>query len=82
MYTGPRCTEGGMQAEIMLQRLGEKIDLLCNDNEPLQCDKYPGELVLTPLELIERIAQLVPHHAPTGTATTVCWHRTRHFVRP
>jgi len=31
-----------------------------NDNEPLQTDKYPGELVLTPLELIDRIAQLVP----------------------
>ena len=28
--------------------------------EPLQCDKYSGELVLTPLELINRIAQLVP----------------------
>jgi len=28
--------------------------------EPLQSDKYSGELVLTPLELIERIAQLVP----------------------
>ncbi len=24
-----------------------------HDNEPLQSDKYPGELVLTPLELIE-----------------------------
>ena len=28
--------------------------------EPLQSDKYSGELVLTPLELINRIAQLVP----------------------
>jgi hypothetical protein len=28
--------------------------------EPLQFDKYSGELVLTPLELINRIAQLVP----------------------
>jgi len=28
--------------------------------EPLQSDKYSGELVLTPLELIDRIAQLVP----------------------
>lgn len=28
--------------------------------EPLQSDKYSGELVLTPLELIERIAQLMP----------------------
>ena len=28
--------------------------------EPLQSDKYAGELVLTPLELINRIAQLVP----------------------
>ena len=29
-------------------------------SEPLQSDKYPAELVLTPLELIDRIAQLVP----------------------
>ena len=29
-------------------------------SEPLQSDKYSGELVLTPLELINRIAQLVP----------------------
>ena len=29
-------------------------------SEPLQSDKYSGELVLTPLELIKRIAQLVP----------------------
>ena len=28
--------------------------------EPMQSDKYSGELVLTPLELIDRIAQLVP----------------------
>ena len=28
--------------------------------EPLQSDKYSGELVLTPLELINRIAQRVP----------------------
>jgi hypothetical protein len=28
--------------------------------EPMQSDKYPGELVLTLLELINRIAQLVP----------------------
>jgi len=28
--------------------------------EPLQSDKYSGEQVLTPLELINRIAQLVP----------------------
>ncbi len=31
-----------------------------NDSEPLQSDKYPGELVLTPLELIDRIAQWMP----------------------
>jgi hypothetical protein len=38
--------------------------------EPLQCDKYSGELVLTPLELINRIAQLgaapAPAHAPAS----------------
>ena len=28
--------------------------------EPIQSDKYSGERVLTPLELIDRIAQLVP----------------------
>ena len=28
--------------------------------EPMSSDKYSGELVLTPLELINRIAQLVP----------------------
>ena len=37
-----------------------------NDSEPRQSDKYSGELELTPLELIDRIAQLVPpprtHH--------------------
>jgi len=26
MCTGPRCTEGGAQAEAMFQRLGEEID--------------------------------------------------------
>ena len=30
------------------------------------------ELHLTPLELIERIAALVPRHARTGTATLAC----------
>ena len=35
------------------------------------------ELHLTPLELIDRIAALVPHHAPTGTAILACWHPTR-----
>ena len=39
------------------------------------------ELHLTPLELIDRIAALVPHHAPTGTATLVCWHQTRRRER-
>ena len=31
-----------------------------HDSEPRQSDKYPGKLVLTPLELIDRIAQLMP----------------------
>ena len=40
------------------------------------------ELHLTPLELIDRIAALVPpprthRHAPTGTAILACWHPTR-----
>ncbi len=46
-----------------------------HDNEPLQSDKYPGELVLTPLELIERIAQLVP---PPRTH----WHRYYGVLAP
>ena len=33
------------------------------------------ELHLTPLELIDRIAALVPRHAPTGTAILACWHQ-------
>ncbi len=35
---------------------------LCHSphTKPMQSDKYSGELVLTPLELINRIAQLVP----------------------
>lgn len=41
-----------------------------------QCGTKAGELHLTPLELIARIATLVPTRAPTGTATLVCWHPT------
>ena len=45
-------------------------------------DKRVGvvaELILTPLELIARIAALGSHRrAPTGSATLACWHRTRH----
>ncbi len=45
-------------------------------------DKRVGkvaELVLTPLELIDRIAASGSHRrAPTGIATLVCWPRTRH----
>ena len=42
-----------------------------NGHEPLQSGQYSGGLVLTPLELIERIAQLVPpprtyHHRYYG----------------
>ena len=37
------------------------------------------EITLTPRELIDRIAKLVPTpRARTGIATAVCWHRTRH----
>ena len=50
-------------------------------SEPMG-DKRVGivaELVLTPLELIDRIAALGSHRrAPTGTATLACWHQTRH----
>jgi len=48
-----------------MDRLKQRgADLLCRcgkgHTEPLQSDKYSGELVLTPLELINRIAHLVP----------------------
>ena len=51
-----------------MERLKQRgADLVCrcgkghiNDHEPLQSDQYSGELVLTPLELIDRIAQWVP----------------------
>ena len=35
------------------------------------------ELHLTPLELIDRIAALLPQHAPTGIAILACWPRIR-----
>ena len=35
-------------------------------------------LTLPPLQLINRIAALVPRRAPTGIASLVCWHRIRH----
>ena len=48
-----------------MERLKQRgADLVCRcgkgHSEPLQSDKYSSELVLTPLELIDRIAQLVP----------------------
>jgi len=45
-----------------LQQRGADLVYRCGKahTEPLQSDKYPGELVLTPLELINRLAQLVP----------------------
>lgn len=39
-----------------------------------------ADLVLTPLELVDRIAQLEPRRTRTGTATTGCSHQTRHSV--
>ena len=42
------------RASVLVYRCGK------GHTEPLQSDKYSGELVLTPLELIDRIAQLVP----------------------
>jgi len=52
------------RASVLVYRCGK------GHTEPLQSDKYSGELVLTPLELINRIAQLVP---PTRT------HRHRYY---
>ncbi len=45
-----------------LKQRGANLVYRCGKGhtEPLQSDKYSGELVLTPLELIDRIAQLVP----------------------
>ena len=45
-----------------LKQRGADLVYRCSKghSEPLQCDKYSGERVLTPLELIDRIAQLVP----------------------
>ena len=45
-----------------LKQRGANLVYRCGKGhtEPLQSDKYSGELVLTPLELINRIAQLVP----------------------
>ncbi|OLP05048.1 putative transposase tnpA2 [Rhodoferax antarcticus ANT.BR] len=42
------------RASVLVYRCGK------GHTEPLQSDKHSGELVLTPLELINRIAQLVP----------------------
>jgi hypothetical protein len=39
------------------------------------------QLRLTPLELIDRLAALIRPRASTATATTGCWHRTRHSAR-
>ena len=40
-----------------------------------------ADIILTPLELIERIAALVPPPRTHGIATTACWHRTRRCGR-
>jgi len=55
-----------------LKQRGAELVYRCGKGhaEPLQSDKYSGELVLTPRELINRIAQLVP---PPRT------HRHRYF---
>ena len=50
---------------LLVDRLKQRTSVLVyrcgkGHTEPLQSDKYSGELVLTPLELINRIAQLVP----------------------
>ena len=62
-----------------LKQRGADLVYRCSKghSEPLQCDKYSGELVLTPLELIDRIAQLCRHRARTVIAITVCSHPTR-----
>jgi hypothetical protein len=57
-----RCCAGPSLAMDRLKQHG--ADLVCGcgkgHSEPLQSEKYSGELVLTPPELINRIAQLVP----------------------
>ena len=64
-----------------LRKEGSKLVYRCGKqrSEPTS-DKRGAkadELHLTPLELIDRIAALVPRHAPTGTAILACWHPTR-----
>ena len=65
-----------------LRKEGSKLVYRCakQRSEPTS-DKRGAkadELHLTPLELIDRIAAHWCHrHAPTGTATLVCWHQTR-----
>ena len=53
-----------------LKQRGADLVYRCSKghSEPLQCDKYSGERVLTPLELIDRIAQLVPASPATAHA--------------
>jgi hypothetical protein len=55
------CTRPPFAMDRLKQR-GADLVYCCGrgHTEPLQSDKYAGELVLTPLELINRIAQLVP----------------------
>jgi len=58
-----------------MDRLKQRgADLVCRwgkgHEEPLQSDKYSGELVVTPPEVINRIAQLVP---------PPCTHRHRYY---
>ncbi len=55
------CARASFAMDRLKQR-GADLVYRCGKghSEPLQSDKYSGELVLTPLELINRIAQLVP----------------------
>ena len=69
-----------------LRRAGSELVYRCaRQYSELSSDKRgtkADELNLTPLELIDRIAALVPRRARTGTATLGCWHQTRRSRPP
>jgi hypothetical protein len=64
---------GCAKRKQLVYRCGKQRSEPTSDKRGAKVD----ELHLTPLELIDRIAALVPRHAPTGTATLACWHPTR-----
>jgi hypothetical protein len=61
-----------------MERLRQRgADLVYHCPKPQSGGKQ-ADLVLTPLELIDRIAALVPPPRTRRHHYLVCWHRTRH----